>query len=259
MTVPNNGNEENKEDSPAHSPELNEDGSPKAPVEEAEDESQDVDHEKAVKDLEDNKGAPPEEDTSDDDRAKELKQATYTLNSTIKRIKDLGGDPSVILADDEGDENPPTPPAKKPVEKKEEYVTKLDLARTEAEKLARSPGELKHIMWYVENKGLSVLDAHTLANKGKIAKAAKEVARADRVVPAKAGSGAGQAQREVKIIKMPESQDKKLQAAGLVFDQATNSYVGKRTRCRHNGTAWVHERKVGTGWVEIPDAGQFDN
>lgn len=249
MTVPTPG-EASQAPTPTPTPELNEDGTPKVSVETPKG-SEDIDFDKELQDLETGIPATPPAKV----QRTELEKAEFTAKSTLKRIKELGGDPAKILAD----EGTPPAPAPEPSSDTGEFVTKLDLAQEKAEKIAKSPAEVKVIMWWVKNKGMSVEDAHHMANKGRIKKLASEITRANTTVHSNGGGGAGQRTPETKTQKMSESQEQKLQAAGLVFDQATNSYAGKKTRVRHDGAKWVSERLVNGKWVTIPNASQYDN
>jgi len=137
----------------------------------------------------------------------ELEKAIYTRKQIDERIKELGGEPpaSDIVA-------PPT----------EGYVTKIDLARLEAKQLARSEDELKVIMWWVENKGLSVEDAHFQANKGKLKQALEELTR--RATP-QTGSGGGQKQPHVEVPAHPAAH--MLESRGYKFNAKTKTWQAR--------------------------------
>ena len=250
MTTNNGNKPDEKVTPPVPSPGTNGEVPPTPPVEGAPAEPTDIDFEKELQDLEKNTPPAPE------DPDKELKKATFSFKSTAKRIKDLGGDPSTLLDDGAA-------PSPAPVASDDKPITQRDLtlrdARAEASNLAKSPGEVKLIMWYVEKKGLSVKDAHFLANKGKIAKASSEIDRANAATPSNGATAAGQKPPEVKTPKMNEAQENRLKLAGMVYDPATSSYTGKRTRVIHNGTTWVHERLVNGKWQRIPNANEFDS
>lgn len=222
-----------KEELPTPPSEENKKEDKKLPVEEVDDTLEDTDFDKTLEDLEKDKPAPKPSRT-------ELEKATFTAKSTLKRIKELGGDPASLLEE----EREPKPEEKPPVDTSQ-FVTKNDLARTEAQKIARSPSELKLIMWYVENKGMSVDDAHFLANKNRIKKITGEIKRATEAVPSNGGGGPGQRTPEkTDAPDLPDADKRRLIASGMAFDPAKKAYVGKKTQLRYDDKtkAWVNER-----------------
>ncbi len=211
-------------------PELNEDGTPKTPIEG--DKGGDAEFEKELRELESGQQAPKPQRT-------ELEKATFTAKSTLKRIKELGGDPTALLGE--------TPPVEKPIETDtSQFVTKTDLARQEAQKLARSPGEVKLIMWWVENKGMSVQDAHYMANKGRILKTVGEITRAKDAVPSNDGGGPGQVtpinKDDAPIL--PELDRQRLVQSGMTYDPSKKAWIGKKIQQRWDSQSksWVTER-----------------
>lgn len=254
MTVQNKPGEAPEVIPPVPTPEFNEDGSPKTPVE-VNKGAEDIDFKKELENLEAG-GTPPA--TPPKPARTELEKAEFTAKSTLKRIKELGGDPAKLIAEELPSPTPSVAPAPEVLVADEEKATKLADARVKAKTLAKSDAEINVIMWWVENKGMSVEDAHYMANKKKVATVAKEVARAETTVPSNGGGGAGQRPPEIKTNKMNEKNEQRLALAGMTYDQPTNSYVGKKTRVRHNGTTWVSERIVNGVWKLIPDASQFD-
>lgn len=193
---------------------------------------EDADFEKELKDLE-----------AGDEPAKpkrsELEQATFTAKSTLKRIKELGGDPTSLLAEE-------VPPAlEKPAVDTTQFVTKIDLAQAEASKLAKSPNELKLIMWYIKNKGFSVSDAHYMANKGRITKLVGEVTRAKDTMPANPDGGAGSPPAiKVDAPDLPQAEKTKLAQSNMIWNAEKKAYIGKKVQYRYDEPtkAWVTER-----------------
>lgn len=187
----------------------------------------DAELEAELAELEANKGnaapaAPAPERT-------ELEKATFNLKSNLKRVKDLGGDPATIL----GEEIPAkTEPQTLDTS---EFVTKKDLLKTEAERVAKSPAELKLILWYVNNKGMSVEDAHFMANKNRIKKTLGEVGRSEGLVHAAPGAGAGNRPAEKpEVPDLPQSEKSRLLAAGMIYDPAKMAYVGKKVQHKYD-------------------------
>lgn len=178
----------------------------------------------------------------------ELEKATYTAKNTLKRIKELGGDPKAVFAEVDTDTSEEDDEPSQQPEQSGKYVTKHDLALTlaqqEAEKLARSPGELKLMMWYVKNKKLSVKDAHFMANKGRIEKTLGEVQRKERTVPANHGGGAGQKVVKGNVPELSPQAKVAVQSSNMIYDPKKKAYVGKKTQLRYDEKAkiWVSER-----------------
>lgn len=203
---------------------------------------QDIDFDKELASLE-NDGAPaapiapaPKGKTPEEER----QQAEFTLKSVSKRVKELGGDPTAVIAD-----GVPAPaPKTEPVDTSN-FVTKTDLALAEAQKIARSPGEVKVIMWYVKNKGMSVEDGHLLANKGRVRTAFAEIMRKNTTTASPGGGGPGEAQRIQQRDGEPTPLDaatvEKLQMSGKVYDPAKKAYVGKRSQLVWKNGQWVDE------------------
>lgn len=253
MTIENNG-EEKKDLSPTPTPELNEDGTPKVPVEEKKEEPQNIDYKKK---LEDEKGKEGDTKPAPKPKKSELEKAIFTAKSTAKRIKELGGDPHEIFGDDDQEDPDPTPT---PTEDKDEdtYATKEDLARIEAEKLTDNPDEINLILHYVKKNGVSVRQAHLLANEGKLPVISKEINRIKTTPPANSGGQGGQDTPNKKVTRLNEKDEKRLEKLGMKFNPNTNAYEGTRTRTRFDGTKWISERKEGSNWITIPDASKFD-
>ena len=212
----------------------------KNPVVETPD-SEDADFEKELEALEnggDNTPAPAPKSTKSD-----LEKAIMTGKSIAKRIKTLGGDPAELISDVDAD--PVPAPAERHDMDTSQFMTKLDFARQEASKLAKSPSELNLIMWWVKNKGMSVDDAHFMANKGKLKKVMSEVNRTQTTVTAKPGGGAGQ--RPADATGAPELSRVdllRIQQSGMIYDPAKKAYVGKKVQLRYDDKLkdWVSEK-----------------
>lgn len=231
---------EDKDKKPLENSPEGEADAKKKPVEGNEDASDDdADFEEELKALESNGEGSQE---SKKPQRTELEKATFTAKSTLKRIKELGGDPNEVL-EEEGI-------VRKPADRSADidtsnFVTKTDLAEQEARKLTKTPGEFKLVMWWVKNKGMSVTDAHYMANKGKILRSVGEISRGRSVVPADAGGGAGGAQRLDKddAPDLPELDKRRVASAGMVYDASKKAYVGKKVQLRWDGASktWVSE------------------
>jgi hypothetical protein len=210
----------------------------KSPIEGGEGSPEDTDFDKDLEALESGDEPAP----APKPKKSELEKAVATGKSIAKRIKALGGDPTEVISDVEIDE--PTKPAKADVDTSQ-FITKLDFARQEAQKLARSPSELKVIMWWVENKGMSVEDAHLLANKGRIKKIVGEVSRANAAVPSNGAGGAGQRPEDkTDAPTLPDADRRRLEASGMKYDPAKKAYVGKKVQHRYDEKSknWVTEK-----------------
>ena len=210
-------------------PELNEDGTPKLPVEVPEDQ-QDAEFEKQLKELETEDEPVPPTKT-------ELEKAEFTAKSVLKRIKDLGGDTSKLLGEVE-------PTAEKLPVDTTQFVTKADLAQTEAARLAKTPSELKLIMWWVKNKGMSVADAHYMANKGRITKLVGEVTRTRETVPSPGGGAGQRGTDKVDVPELSKEDVTRLTQAGMVWKADKKAFVGKKVQQRFDEATkqWVVER-----------------
>ena len=101
-------------------------------------------------------------------------------------------------------------------------------------------------MWWVENKGMSVADAHFMANKGKIQRAIGEVTRTNTTVPANPGGGAGQrpADTNNNAPALPDADLRRVQQSGMIYDPTKKAYVGKKMQLRYDEKAkdWVNEK-----------------
>lgn len=195
---------------------------PETPVEEPTPTGEDIDYTKELEALEETKKPQfsPQE------------RATFNLQKAAEKAKELGIDPASTL----GIEGSP----------EAEYVTKKDLAlrdaKVEARRLSRSDGEFNLIMWYVENRGFSVDEAHLLANKGKLKRSVEEIARANEARPNQ-GSGAGERVPQKKETRQPAETEARLAQRGLKWNPKTGTYQGQFTEEYFDGSSWK-SRKI---------------
>ena len=176
--------------------------------------------------VEEEKEDPKEEDV---DHAKELERletltppkserekAEKALHFNAERVKELGGDPATVLNfKPETPENANDPTA----------IIQREFKVRDARMKASSDEEFKHIMWYVDNRGLEVDEAHILANKGKIQRSVIEAKRGAVNFGRPEGGG-----RKVVSNEVPdrsEEEKRVLQDRGLRFNPKTKTYQGK--------------------------------
>ena len=186
--------------------------------EETETKSEDIDFEKELENLE---GGKPEKS--------ELEKAKRSLHFNAERVKELGGDPTEIV----GKPKAETTDVKSEIDKK--------FAERDARSLAKSDAEFKVMMWYVNNKGLSIQEAHLLANKGKIMRFGEELKRSN-VETSKGGSSA----RKVPTTLVPERSPEEvavLTRRGLKLNPKTKTYQGKIYEEYWTGSGWA-SRKI---------------
>lgn len=140
----------------------------------------------------------------------EAEKARRALFFNAKRAEELGVDPAEVLGikpktEEGSDVN---------------LVVKRHFDERDARSLSKSESEFKLIMWYVDNKGLSVEEAHLLANKGKIQRSAIEARRS--VVEFGKPSFGG---RKNDITDVPEHPGKDiLERRGYKFNPKTKTY-----------------------------------
>ncbi len=183
------------------------------PVPEESDESQDSDD----KDIDYAAELARVKSTEQPKERTELEKAQRALHFNAQRLKELGGDPAEILG-------------VKPVVKEAEPsapVSRADLERTfierDARNLTESDAEFELTMHYVD-KGLSLEDAHLLANKGKIKRSVQE-ARRGNVAYAPATS-TQKVTTERAPTRSPEEQAV-LQRRGLSYNPKTGTWQGR--------------------------------
>lgn len=215
-----------------------------------EEKEEDIDFEEELERLqaiEDEEDKPDEEEEQPPKRT-ELQKAQFTLKNVARRVKELGGNPEEEIGE------PKKKSSESPVDTSQ-FITKRDVKLQEVKQLAKSEAEAKVIMHYVD-KGLSVKDAHFLANKNKISSMNKEIDRKNTTVPSNGYGGGGQERKfEKPTTRLSESAEKRLQMSGMTFDPKTKAYVGQKTRLRlvpNGGT--VSERLVNGQWVKIQDS-----
>lgn len=169
----------------------------------------------------------------------ELEKAMFTATSVLKRVKDLGGDPTKIVAEivpASVVENPPLVDTS-------EFVTKRDLADQEAQRLAKTPGELK-LMRYWMDKGMSASDAHHMANKGRISKLISEVSRSQGAIPSIGGGSGERGPEKTEVPQLSASEQTKLIQAGMKWVPEKKAWIGKKVQQRYDEVSktWVTER-----------------
>jgi len=154
----------------------------------------------------------------------EKEKAEFTLKSVAERLKDLGGDPTEIIGEKTSES---------------QYVTKKEFTEAEVRKLARSENEVKAIMAWID-KGLSVEDAHLIANKGRVKATFSEMERAN--VRTKEATGAGQKKPAPKAPKPNDVQLMQWRKANMVYDPAQGMAKGKFTEEYWDGEKWSSRR-----------------
>lgn len=197
-----------------------------------------IDFEKEADELERTEQKPPAP-AAGKTAEEERKQAEFTLKSTAKRLKELGGDPTAALAGSEA--AAPATPVPAPIDTSR-FATKEDLVALEVRKLSRSEGEFRVIMHYVK-KGLSVSQSHLLANEKRVTKALSEVTRSNAAITSPGGGGAG-ADRpvETEAPALSDTEKNRLIGAGMRYDPTKKAWVGKKVQQRWDGKAWVTEK-----------------
>lgn len=168
----------------------------------------------------------PETDTP---KRTEKEKAEYTLKSVVARYTELGGDPSKIIGTSEKKEDV------------SQFVTKRDFAEESARKVSRSPKELAAIMAWVD-KGLTVEDAHLIANKGRIKSTFSEIDRGN--VRATEATGAGQKKPVINAPAPNETLLMQWQRAKMVYDPVSKTAKGKFNEVYYDGKerGWVSRR-----------------
>jgi hypothetical protein len=194
---------------------------------ETETKSQDIDFKKEAEELE--KKTPPKTKRTPQEEIK------YNLSKMVERAKEAGIDPAEILG------------AKKEEEKLEaetsEFATKRDLAEIEVNKLASSQDEKRVIMWWIDNKGLSVEDAHYMANKGRVKTAMDEIIRSKNKPPMGAGESSGQKDKTIVAPELPREQHNVMVRRGFKLVKP-GLYQAKYTQSRFDAESktWVSEK-----------------
>lgn len=201
-----------------------------ATTEESEESSQDIDYKKELETLEE---APKGKS--------EKEKAIYTARSLKKRLEALDVDTEEI-AEIFGVK---PKPAKKQEEQKEVSADDIESrieARLEVKRLARSDDEAKVMLWWVVNKGLSVSDAHILANKGRIKTFLDEQKRGN--VRTEAGGTASGRKGPAKAPELSLAEQKQLLSMGFV-KKPDGSFEGKKMRVFYDTASrkWTRIKK----------------
>lgn len=181
---------------------------PETPETPEKEEGKDIDFEKELESLESGDKKP---------ERNELEKAKRSLHFNAERVKELGGDPSEILGKPKTDEK----------QGDVDSIIDSKFAERDARARAKSESEFKVIMWYVKNKGLSVDDAHMLANKGKILRSTSEFRRSQVDYSKDAGSGQKILRDEIPARSAQEVA--LLNRRGMQYDPKTKTYRGKYT------------------------------
>mgnify|MGYP001588028485 FL=1 len=145
----------------------------------------------------------------------EKEKAERALHFNAQRLVELGGDPADVLKLKK-DEKPDDVSS----------VVKREFAERDAQALSRSDDELKLILWYVDNKKVSVEEAHLLANKGRFIRSITEARRAN-VNFAKPDEGGRKIGNDIEVPARSPEDVKVLERRGMRFNPKTKSYQGK--------------------------------
>ena len=189
--------------------------------EETKETTEDIDFEKELENLE-----------KEEEKPTELQKAERSLHFNAQRVKELGGDPHKIV-------KPETVETKGGTDV--ESVVKQQFAERDARSLAKTDAEYKVIMHYVRNKGLSVSEAHLLANKGRIERFAAEVKRSNVATARSSGPG-----RKVETVQVPARSPEEiavLTRRGFKINPKTGTYQAKIYEEYWNGSEWA-SRKI---------------
>lgn len=173
------------------------------------DEPKDIDYEAELKTL--------QEKEIKKEKPTELEKAKKALYFNAERLKELGGDPEEILGK----------PKKKEPEETGDIDAKLErkFVERDVRSVVSSEAEYNLVMHYVD-KGLTIEDAHLLANKGKIKRAVDEAKRGN-VSFGKVDNGTRIVTEVVPQRSAVEQQ--LLQRRGLAYNPKTKTWQGKFT------------------------------
>lgn len=214
-------NEDTKKDDVTPSPSEE---TTQAKDQETETKPQDIDFEKEAEELE--KKAPKKRTPQE--------EIEYNLKKIADRAKEAGVDPLKVLGSKSKDEEPDAEVS--------QFATKRDLAIMEAKKLAGSDGELKVIMHWVD-RGLSVEDAHYMANKGRVKGVLDEIIRGKTKPPQGSGESAGQKQKANTAPELSRAEHSTLLSRGYKLIKP-GLYQAKFNQQRYDPETgkWVSER-----------------
>ena len=169
------------------------------------------------------------------EKPSELEKAKKSLYYNAERLRELGGDPAEIIAPDIRTER-----AAPAVTEVSQEIDKR-FAERDARALAKSEDEFRVIMWYVNNRKLSVQDAHLLANKGRLTQFSSEQRRAANTQYAR-GSGAGRKVEEPDIPERSPEEVKVLTSRGMRWNGKTKTYQGKFYEEYWDGSKWTSRK-----------------
>jgi hypothetical protein len=211
--------DENKEE--LETEEATEETSPEQlDTSEEEETEEDIDYKKELETLE--KEKPPQRSEAD--------KAKRALHFNAERAKELGLDPAEILG------------IKPKVEGEVDIDSQMDrkFAERDARQMATSDDEFKLIMWYMDNRALSLEEAHLLANKGRIKRAISEGKRANVRFANPSGTERRVTQTTVPT-RSPEEQAI-LTRRGMTFNPKTKTYQGKFYEEYWDGSEWASRK-----------------
>ena|SRR3990167_6011794 len=176
----------------------------------------------------------------------ELEKAEYSARSVLNKVAELGGDPAKVAKDfvPETDKEATGGFTRNDADQ----LFNEKLAEQHARSLAKSDKEFQAIMSWVKIKGLSVEDAHLLANRGKVKQATAEIQRAQEATASSNSAGAGVKTQTTKVPQMPIEMQQVLRRRGM--KQEGGKWVGKITEMVYspsdpsaNSIGWV-TRKI---------------
>lgn len=163
----------------------------------------------------------------------ELEKAERALHFNAERFKELGGDPAEVLKI-------------KPVVKKNEDPVDVDskverkFLERDVRAVVKNEDEYNLTMHYVD-KGLSVEDAHFLANKGRVLRSVEEAKRGQ------VRFGTAISEKKPIVQTVPDRSPAEvavLQRRGLTFNPKTKTYQGKYTEEYYDQTtkSWTSRK-----------------
>lgn len=197
------------------------------PPGEDEDDDKDIDFDAEAKALEEQRPPVPAPANST-----ELEKATRSLHFNAKRVRELGGDPTKVIAPPANNEERAPAPLDT-----SNFVTKDDKALEEARKLGRTDSEIAVIMHRYNNSikksGDPVKDienAYMIAHKGRIQRSFAEIRRGSFARPTP-GTPPGRRPRaeDARTPELSSSDQQVLINRGFV-KQADGSWESKRYR-----------------------------
>lgn len=177
----------------------------------------------------------------------QLEKAEYTARSVLNRVAALGGDPTKVVKDFIPEREEKTTAGGFTRNDAEDFFN-TKLAEQQARALAKSDKEFNAIMSWVKEKGLSVEDAHLLANRGKVKQAESEMQRAEEATASSTAVSPGIKARTSKTPQLPLETQQVLRRRGMKPEG--DKWVGKVTEMVYaptdpsaNSIGWV-TRKI---------------